>query len=176
MPLLAAPAVAEPEVSPASSPERHCVVTLHPLSNAPSQEPAMLCFSTIADSVAFATDGTVQMVSGQKYPTQAQGDGTARDSAATVLLGIEYGDDNWTGSSLTFRGSSGTGCYNGVSYGFSYLSSTWNDEISSSKAYNYCNGWHYEHTNYLGVIRLCATNCRIFGSMNDETSSIIFRH
>lgn len=173
--LLAWPASADDRAAGSGEPA-HCAAILQPSgSSAAVAAPAVRCFGTIAESVAYATDGAIRLSPGQRYPTAAQAAAAGRNSAASVLLGIEYGDRDFTGSTLSLSGTSGTGCYNGVSYGFASLPSGWNDEISSSKAYSNCHGWHYEHT-YSGAVLICQPNCRSFSSaMNDETSSIVFK-
>lgn len=94
--------------------------------------------------------------------------------ATNPLLGIEYKDSSYRGSTWTLYGTSGSGCYSGVSYGFYHISRFgWGDTISSAKAFSGCTGVHHEDGDASGSTYNCT--CSSMGVMNDETSAIIFR-
>ncbi len=159
-----------PERPSAAAP--HCAIGLAPNEHV-AATPAR-CFPTLKEAVGFASAGAVVLGPTSTAPTETQVE-QASTASTQPLLGIEYWNSYYGGSTLTLYGTSGSGCVNGVSYGFSSLSSTWNDEISSSKAYSSCDGHHYESSGYAGAVRSCLPNCTSFGVMNDETSSIRFR-
>lgn len=91
------------------------------------------------------------------------------------LLGIEYMDAGYGGATLTLYGTSGSGCYNGVTYGFATMPSGWNDDIGAAKGYSGCYGSHYQNSYYGGAELTCRPNCSSMGLLNDQTSSIAFR-
>lgn len=150
----------------------HCTVGVAPSGTSSPNASQVRCFGTLSEAVAFATGGRVQLPANATVVTEAQ---SSRPGVnANPLLGIEYEDSNYGGSTWTLYGSSGTGCYNGVSYGYYTIGQYgWGDKISSAKAYSGCTGVHYENSNATGSIRNCT--CSTMGVMNDETSAIIFR-
>jgi hypothetical protein len=96
----------------------------------------------------------------------------ARSSAASVLIGTVYKDDNYSGGSYTFYGS---GSCAGSTYGFPSLSSDWQGTISSAKAYSSCWVTLYDSTSYAGQRYNCTPSCSSLPSFNDRTKSLVFR-
>jgi len=150
-----------------------CVAELAPLEpgQATSAVVSYQCFDTLAESVAFATDGAVRVPS--TSTTVEEDDEASIEAAATSsLLGIEYTGSSWTGSSLALYGG-GSGCSSGASYGFASMPGGWNNVISSARSYSGCTSRHYDGTSYTGSSYLCG--CGSMGTMNNRTSSILFR-
>lgn len=162
---------------------RHCVATasLYRTENAAERSPAARgqdrCFTTLDAAVRFATDGHVGVPKGLSAPRASDVTRSYElNPNASFILSIEYGDRDWTGSTLTIRASTGTGCRQTPSevYKYSPLPSGWNDEISSSFGYTNCFSYHWEHT-FSGAFEVCKPNCRSLTAMNDETSSITYK-
>ncbi len=98
------------------------------------------------------------------------------DSITSTVIGIDYKDANYGGDTLVTEVSDLNGCLN-TDWGTSSLGLWWNNVISSARAYQYCNhSWHYENTDYGGTTLDCGTACSSMGVMDNETSSIIWRH
>jgi hypothetical protein len=69
------------------------------------------------------------------------------------LIGIEYEDKNYGGSSLTVTGS--VTC-NGYYHYLASMPSGWDNVISSARAYSGCtNSYHYQYTNSGGSVMSC---------------------
>lgn len=128
------------------------------------------CTAVLAPVAAGQTASKV--VSYQCYSSST---GAARSdvAASNPLLGIEYKDYNYGGSTLTLYGNNGTGCAGGVTYGFSPLPSGWDNTIGSAKSYSGCQGRHWDYLNYQSSSIVCT--CANMGVMNDKTSSILFQ-
>lgn len=130
-------------------------------------EPQVDCFPTFAEAISFVTGGGIEVDSPAEL-TRAVASGGEFAAAASVLLGIEY-----TGSG--YSGSSGSGCGSSTTYGFPSMPSGWNNVISSARSYSGCWSTHYDGTSYTGTRRTCPGACSSMGTMNNRTSSIVFR-
>lgn len=143
--------------------------------------PTIHCFSTFAAALRYATRGRVEVAADATTVTGAQlvaahAASTPTQPASNPVLGFEYVDSNYGGTYDVLYGSNGTGCYNGVTYGFPSLGGL-NDVISSAKGLSGCYGIHYQNVNYNrvnGASITCPPNCPGMGAMNDQTSSIKF--
>ncbi len=96
-------------------------------------------------------------------------------TSASVVLGYEYKGGSYSGGSLVLYGTSGSGCGSGSTYGFSSMPSGWSNVISSAKVFASCWSVHYDYTGYSGDRRTCTGSCSSLGTMNNRTSSILFR-
>lgn len=92
----------------------------------------------------------------------------------TVLLGIAYEDVSEGGDTLMHYGTDG--CY-GVTFGFPSLSAGWDNRISSASQFNSCWGTYYDLVGYdtSGNRINCPGYCASMSTMNDRTSSIVYR-
>jgi hypothetical protein len=142
-------------------------VTGMPLAAAASPAPPV-CVASVEASLPGSTE--IKPVTVQCFETAAKA--SASMTLASVLVGIEYSSSGYGGSSLSLYGSSGSGCYGGVTYGFSSLPSGWNNVISSAQGFNGCTGRHYDATGYGGTFINCT--CSSMGAMDNRTSSILF--
>lgn len=190
---LPAPAPAVTALTP------NCVISLTPVAaNQTSQKSDASperCYPTIQDAIYDATNGMTildpsitpdqlkpEMLS--SAPPFGPGPGPAGAAPATspivpyttYVTGYDYSDWHYTGSTLTFEGSSQ--CSASVSYVGNY-SSGWNNVISSSQAgYSNCNVFtHYDlygsGANGGAYIRC---TCYEMGAMNDASSSYYLHH
>lgn len=100
-------------------------------------------------------------------------------SATSYILGIDYVDWHYSGSSFTWYGSAI--CSSSRSYTQATMPSGWNDVISSAVNYPYsnCGNWyHYQHSyfnqNQSGSLIDCGYStpgCYEMGIMSNRTSS-----
>lgn len=160
------------------APAQHCIGRLEPLS--PEQKVSEVfdvrCFDTFSDALAAATGGKVLV------PKDFRPDDLTQDildaATADTVLGVDYWDANFQGSTYTWYTSHTPGCTDGSTYGAN-LPSSWNDVISSGRGYAGCNNMkHYEHANYGGSLKICGqdwTSCATMGVMNDQTTSVNLR-
>ncbi|MEQ4206384.1 hypothetical protein ABN028_07965 [Actinopolymorpha sp. B17G11] len=177
--------VAHAATGPADAAGDHCVVALDatPVDDttaAPESASAPTCFDTFAAAIDFATGGRVALDAdatsvSEKQLMSAGAVSSEVSQVARPLLGVEYQNGSYGGSSLVLYGSSGTGCYSGDWYGFPSMADLgFNNRISSAKMYSNCLGKHHDGSSYTGSYTYCDANCPSLGSMNDRTSSIKF--
>lgn len=140
--------------------------------NAEGQESSIRCFGSFAESIAYATKGKVKLTADAEPATLTKEE--MASLASSNVVGIEFWDSNFEGSSLTF--SSELTC-NDVSYFYvgnlKISIPAWNDQISSSWTFAGCNhSYHYEHAWEGGAVLDCGTGCSNMGVMNDRSSSL----
>lgn len=137
-------------------------------------EPDIDCFSTFGEAIDFITGGEVKADSPGELDRLAA-TGTDMTAAASVVLGYEYKKTGYSGAALVLYGASGSGCGSSTTYGFSSMPSGWNNVISSARSFAGCWSTHYASTSYRGDRRTCQGACSTLGTMNNRTSSIVFR-
>ena len=184
---------AEPKPGPESEsdqqdavkqPGLHCVVdTVAVPEGAPFQEnmapsAAPQCFQAFAEAIFAATGGAVSVPADTRPEDfNEQLLQASPRPAASYVIGVEYQHADFKGWSRTYR--SPRTCYGYVHY-VPWVGADINDQISSAKAYSWCNhSVHYEHINFnrgtAGATRDCGSSCSYIGAaMNDKTSSIIW--
>lgn len=143
----------------------------------PVASPEVNCFSSFARAFEFVTGiqvdpATATLSTGDVLRLLVEHPDSAR--RGTVLLGIAYEDINGGGDTLLHYG---TGPCTGVTFGFPSLSGGWDDRISSASQFNSCWGTYYESTGYdtSGNRINCPGYCPSMSTMNDRTSSIVYR-
>ncbi|MQA79176.1 MAG: hypothetical protein GEV10_11995 [Streptosporangiales bacterium] len=168
---LTSPALAAPVLgSPASS----CVVRAQPLDGAPDPVD-VTCFRSLAAAVAYATSGAVHIAPNTNELTQEQLDGgtravSARGAKANRIIGIEYEDPRFEGSTKVYNVAA-TPCNDGGRYTDTDLrGDPMDDEISSARTYEGCVSRHYQYAGFSGMSHDCG--CAVMGDMNDRTTSI----
>lgn len=176
--LLAVPAAAAGAL-PAAEGSEVCAVGVHRVEAAaavsgaePMAEPVVDCFPTFGEAVEFATDGELSASSPAELEDAVESETVAM---ASVVLGYEYKGSSYSGGSIVLYGTSGSGCGSGSTYGFSSMPTGWNNVISSAKVFASCWSVHYDYTSYRGDRRTCTGSCSSLGTMNNRTSSILFR-
>lgn len=180
--LLAAPAAsaAVPDTPTYVSPT--CAVGAEPVDMsrgaaalAELPDPAIDCFPTFGAAIEFVTAGEVVADSPAELERIAAANGGEVTTAASVILGYEYKNVGYSGGSLVLYGSSGSGCGSSTTYGFRTMPTGWNNVISSARSYSGCWSTHYDYTGYGGTRTTCKGACSSLGTMNNRTSSIVFR-
>lgn len=89
----------------------------------------------------------------------------------SVVLGLDYNDSGYHGTSTYWTASSG--CTSTQSWALNYVGDYWNDRISSAHGgFSNCNHYHhYQDIGYGGPQIDCHPDCSTMGVMNDATSS-----
>lgn len=130
------------------------------------------CYETLADAVAVGTGGTVTLPAGTSAGelTQSMLDSGGASTASSFLLGIEYDDTSYGGSSLSYFAS---GDCVGTTWEDSYVGDTWNDRFESGKGFSSCDhNKKFEHKQFGGAILTCTPNCSTYGVLRNEVSSL----
>ncbi|MGA2929299.1 MAG: hypothetical protein ABSG43_25580 [Solirubrobacteraceae bacterium] len=126
--------------------------------------------------------GTTPMKTNQTSPTSSDSATSAlrvaqTASSSSYVLGIEYVDANWQGSTFTWTGNHT--CASTLSdidyYVPSLVPYGWNDVISSFDSYSNCWTKLFENANFTGATYGFADSTSYVGdAMNDRASSIQF--
>lgn len=160
-------------ISPPADPEpigRHCVVQIEPVQRGAteSEMSKAVCFDTFSQAISVATQGDV-VLAGDFQPANLT-PSTLVSASSTTVIGIDYSNANFQGSSLVWYANNTVGCNTGLSYSASTMPSGWNDVVSSAQTYGGCNNNpHYEHNNWTGASVPCT--CSSMGVMDNQTSS-----
>lgn len=165
--------------------ERHCVAKV-PRADADllRWDPSIRCFDTFSEALSTATARRVQLP-----PTFRSGDLTPellaallvaapspdpRAAASSTVVGIDWWDANFTGSTYIWYVDNPNGCYDGSRYAYPGMPAGWDNQVSSARGYQGCNNYiHFEHPDFGGAQINCDTGnkCATMGIMNDQTSS-----
>lgn len=137
-------------------PETHCIVEVTPMNQARPTEAE--CFDTKQEAIDHLG------------VTIASAD--ARGVLDSTILGTAYEDPDGGGSSITFWGTSG--CF-GVVFGFSTLSASWVNTISSAGGANGCWVTLYSAAQYGGSRLNCTPWCANAYGLDDNVESLVFR-
>jgi hypothetical protein len=138
----------------------------------------LTCFDSFPAAVAFATGGRV--TTAPASPQEAVRDAAFTASveattAATVLVGIEYADLNYGGSSVSMYASGRCDDSPDADYRFPTLPTGWNDRISSFRSYSNCAQQLFDTTYYGGALTGIISSLSYVGqSANDRASSVTF--
>jgi hypothetical protein len=175
-----APATTPAQAAPAAASGRHCVVDM-------ATPTAMSCFDSLAAALSRATGGQVsaaKALTGSAADLDATVDAANASNAGkqslnraavagSIVIGIEYTGNNYSGSSLVISGSHT--CDHPVSpreFWLNTLPSGWNDDIESFKAYAGCAAMHYLDIYMGGPREGWYTSWGGLGAVEDEVSSI----
>jgi hypothetical protein len=161
------------------TPAPSCVVSVLPGdAPTPAAPQAPKCFDDLASAVAFATGDLVHIAPTVNTVTQDQLDGGRRaahargedTSSSSIIIGIEYKDSGYSGASRVYNVNA-TPCSGGGNYSEPDLrGDSFDDSISSARAYAGCQSTHYQYANYTGSLHACT--CSSMGYMDDRTTSI----
>lgn len=147
-----------------------------PAASAAPQVSATAAVSTVVSAATpycsqFVTPGNGTPQDFHCYSTKSARSAALATPAALVVIGVDYMNAGYGGSSLTTTASAG--CTYVGEYYIKSMPSGWNDDISSYFDYSNCgNNPHYESINFVGASINCGPNCSYIGAaMNDRTSS-----
>ena len=156
----------------------HCATRLVPLEPAGAVTNARLeligCFATF-DQALEAGIGTTMDISSGLTPSSLTAELAADFStAASVLIGTEYDQYNFGGTSQSYFASST--CSSGVIWSVPNVGPTWNDTFQSGKGFGGCDtNKKFEHENFAGAVRTCSPNCADYGALANEVTSLRWR-
>lgn len=160
--------------------ETHCAVRLEPLGPGTAKgevltRPVELgCYATLAEAILVGSLGRVHLAPDVTGPelTQAilDGSGMASAEGADYLIGTEWYNTGYTGSSVSYWA---TGDCIGQTWGVAYVGATHNDKFESGKGFASCDrNKKFEHADYGGAVRTCLPNCSSYQALNNEVSSL----
>jgi hypothetical protein len=153
-----------------------------PVAASKDQEAAKVeCFDTFSDAIYAATQGEVNLPY-EASPEDITPEMFADSKATTTIISVDYTGSNYGGSSLTWVVENEYGCssYSCGLFGWfkcwkTYSAGSlgsWNDVISSTRAYAGCNNNQlFEHSDFGGATQTCTPDCSTLGAMDNETSS-----
>ncbi len=154
-----------------------CSIIFEPIQPGQSQSTvnAAGCFDTFAKSVLFGTKGKI-VLPADATPDAATIARIAASPDLTSLIGSDWLGANYTSSRYDYYGATGDGCDSGDSFGWTYMPSGWDNDVSSSiGGYDGCNNFiHYKDQNYGGTYIDCGgagDTCPTMGSFDNTTSS-----
>lgn len=175
--VIAQPTPAGQDIALTPAPTTECFDTLGEALESVSGEPVTDPRVLAGDLAALRSYANEQAAEAAAAPRAASvGTAAITPTGGAMMLGIAYKNTNQTGGAKVFYGSSGYGCMTGNTYGFPKMSTyLMNNNISSMATYAKCWSTLYDGESYTGTTTNCVPLCTSLGSMNDRTSSIVFR-
>ena len=174
--VIAQPTPAGQDIALTPAPTTACFDTLGEALESVSGEPVTDPRVLAGDITALRGYANEQAAKAAAAPQTARAGAVTTAAASSMMLGIAYKNTNQTGGAKVFYGSSGYGCMTGNTYGFPKMSTyLMNNNISSMATYARCWSTLYDGESYTGTTTNCVPLCTSLGSMNDRTSSIVFR-
>lgn len=172
------------QASSGGSVGKHCVVRLEPIQAGETKSRTVWshCYQTFREAIAAATNGRVNLRDDVRPGQVTQSMLNAGASPASVtsggsVVGIDWNDGDYQGSSFTATVTYDFGCMNNHNYAITSMPGGFDNSISSNRPFTGCNrAVHWEETGYTGASRVCHLNitddCKYIGNaMNDRTSS-----
>lgn len=157
---------------------RHCayrLVTMERHGSVNVTQPELIgCYTTFSQSVSAATGGAVRVRDTMTPQQLTDGDLQAGTSAADVVIGLEYVQTGYGGSSQSY--SAPTTCSSNNIYDLNYVGDEWNDRFSSGKGFGGCDhNKKFQAADFGGGVVTCTPNCMNYGTLSDEVSSLRWR-
>jgi len=155
---------------------RHCAYHLDPVSRSErivKAAPRLIgCYASFAQAISAGTGGAVQLdpsASPSTLTDAALGDPVL--SASSVLIGTEFVDAGYGGSSASYFASAT--CSSTTTWEVAYVTDAWNDMFSSGQGFGGCDhNKKFEASNFGGSVLTCTPNCTNYGTLNDLVSSL----
>jgi hypothetical protein len=156
----------------AVKPERHCVVSVDVVGDG-SAAPST-CYLTFAEAIAAATGGRVHLSNASRSRAVSAAElapgvaGGAVVPNTSVVIGIDYLDPNFQGSTFTWTAPAACG-----NYQTSSEPTGWDNKISSVAAFSNCATTLHDGANFGNPAFLVGVNgsAGSLGTFNDKTSS-----
>jgi hypothetical protein len=153
-------------------PETHCVAKVSTLADGSSS--VVTCYLTFAEAIAVATDGRVQLAHASRSRAVSVAEMASSVGVGavvpntSVVIGIDYMDPNFQGSTLTWAAPAACG-----NYQTSSEPTGWDNKISSVAAFSNCattlhGGANFGNPAFLVMVNGSAGS---LGTFNDTTSS-----
>jgi hypothetical protein len=152
----------------------HCAARLEPAEGEPSATVVELgCFPTYAQALAAGSAGMIRVSAGETPAslTNADVESATDSSASSVLIGTEYNETGYIGTSKSYFAD--VTCSASVTWDVSYVGDTWNDRFESGKGFGGCDhNRKFAASQFGGSSVLCTPNCTSYGSLNNAVSSL----
>jgi hypothetical protein len=152
----------------------HCAARFGPADGEPSATVVDIgCFPTYAQALAAGSAGGIRVSAGETPAslTDADLESVTNPSASSVLIGTEYNETGFDGSSKSYFAS--VTCSASVTWEDSYVGDSWNDSFESGKGFGGCDhNRKFAASQFGGSSVLCTPNCTSYGSLSNEISSL----
>lgn len=161
--------------------ERHCLVHAEPGDRGRAKLGAMTCYASIAEVIRTATDGRVALPPATRARdvneallAEAGYDASA-PSLASILLGIDYSEPSYGGSTLTITAP--YGCYDpatglGYTWYVDTLPAGWDNVASSAQTFSYCRSTTiFDGAFQTGAGATLGCDAPTFGALDNRVSS-----
>ncbi len=158
----------------APEPRQHCVVQIEPLQPGQTASKASepVCFDNFSDAIFAATGGTVRLPLSIEPGKVTEDMLVPPGPLSSTVVGIDYSESNFSGSTLTWTTSNPNGCFDGSVYVAPSMPSGWANVVSSARSYQGCaHYYHYDYPNYGDPVIDCGYSCSTMGSMDNQTES-----
>lgn len=129
------------------------------------------CFDGYASLYRYVTGKPTTAVAPTAQTTADVNEALIAQGESLTAIGYDYKD--FGGPSINFIVPSASGCLGGTSWGWSRITDSWNNRISSMRTgYTYCDfAQLFDYANYGGALFPCA-NCASLGAMNNAATSL----
>jgi hypothetical protein len=157
---------------------RHCayrLVTIERRGSVNVTRPELIgCYSTFSQSISAATGGAVRVRDTMTPQQLTDADLQASTRASDVVLGVEYVQTSYGGSSNTYSATSTCSASN--IWEWNYVGDEWNDRFSSGKGFGGCDhNKKFAAADFGGDVLTCTPNCTNYGTLSNEVSSLRYR-
>jgi hypothetical protein len=139
------------------------------------------CFDTYRAVVAYGTRGRVTDAplsarAAATDPAFARAMSAPAAQAASVLLGTEYANANFSGASLSLFGAGRCDDSADADFRFASLPSGWNDRITSFRSFSNCAQQLFRNINFGGgsLTIIIVSLANVGPTANDQASSLTF--
>lgn len=167
--VIAQPTFAGQDIALTPEPTTQCFDSLGKALESVSGEP-------VTDPLVLAGDPAALQKYANAQAEKAGERAVAAPGPYLVMLGIAYKATNQGGTGKVLYGNGGGGCLPGQTYGFPKMADyLMNNNISSMASYARCWSTLYDLEQYQGTTTNCVPLCNTLGSMDNRTSSIVFR-
>jgi hypothetical protein len=161
-----------------SQSERHCAVFLVPTvgtagGSGAATEIDLGCYPTFAEAVEAGSAGRIDVSSDTTPAALAQEslDVASADAPTSVIIGTEYTDSAFSGSSKSYFAAET--CSSTQTWDVSYVTDAWNDDFESGKGFGSCDhNRKFHDSNFGGTSIVCTPNCSDYGALDNEVSSL----
>jgi hypothetical protein len=144
------------------------------------------CFATFRAAVAFGTGGRVRDAPASAtaaahdpaFAAAVTAAGTAPSTApaASILVGTEFADANFTGGTLSLFAPGRCDNSSDADFRFGSLPAGWNDRITSFRSFSNCAQQLFRSVNFAGgsLTLIISSLANVGAAANDQASSITF--
>ena len=134
------------------------------------------CYPTLAEAIEAGTGGEVDLSADVTVASLTQDllDDAGALAAADVLVGIEYDNTNYGGSSSSYFAPSPCNVSN---WEVSYVGNTWNDRFESGKGFSSCDiNVKFQNSQFGDPKITCTPNCSTYSGLRNQVSSLRWKN